>query len=137
MVDCWAHDPVIAKWMKQNNFTDVYQAFYYFSKRLGTIVQPPSVTAQGRVQAPMGPRDPSLPPYVNRTMVVWQDVFDDNYCKLAHPEMVIEVFRDKGSVRSAVSSGYRAIYALPYYLDQQVWCGQRDVRLRFVTQLTC
>jgi len=117
VVDCWLHDPAIKKWADSKNLTDPYRIFQYFSNRLGSFVRPPSSSAPASVGA--RPASPGLPPYVNRTMVVWQDVYDDNYGHLAHPEMVVEVFRDQGSIRSAILSGYRALYAYPYYLDQQ------------------
>jgi hypothetical protein len=126
VVDCWLHDPAIKKWADSKNLTDPYRIFQYFSNRLGSIVRPPSSSAPASVSGAK-PASPGLPSYVNRTMVVWQDVYDDNYGHLAHPEMVVEVFRDQGSIRSAILSGYRALYAYPYYLDQQVSTTTRPV----------
>lgn len=119
-VDCWVKDPKIKQWfLEHHNITDPYRMFAYFEKRLGSIMQPSEATANGRVRPPMGRQDPSLPPYVNRTMVVWQDVWDDNWQRLAHPETVVEVWLDQDTLRRIIDTGYRTIWAYPWYLDQQ------------------
>jgi len=112
VVDCWMNDAIIAEWAKKNNLKNGYDIYAYFEKRLAQMVRPSkTLTCQ---------RKPSAEPtYVNRTMVVWQDVFDDCNQELFHPETVVEVWRDKGTVKAAVSKGYRALYAYPYYLDVQ------------------
>ena len=120
-VDCWVKDPTIKQWfLEHHNITDPYRMFAYFEKRLGSIVQPSEATANGPVRPSMGRQDPSLPPYVNRTMVVWQDVWDDNWQRLAHPETVVEVWLDQDTLRRVIGTGYRTIWAYPWYLDQQV-----------------
>ncbi len=120
-MDCWVKDPKIKQWfLEHHNITDPYHMFAYFEERLGSIVQPSEATANGRVPPAMGRQDPSLPPYVNRTMVVWQDVWNDNWQRLAHPETVVEVWLDQDTLRRVIGTGYRTIWAYPWYLDQQV-----------------
>jgi hypothetical protein len=119
-VDCWLHDPAIKQWGLKHNLTDPYRMFAYFEERLATLVQPSEATAKGRVRPPMAKQDSSLPPYINRTMVVWQDVWDDNWAHLAHEETVVEVWLDQNTLAGVIDKGYRAIWAYPWYLDQQV-----------------
>jgi hexosaminidase len=118
-VDCWLHDPAIKQWGLKHNLTDPYRMFAYFEERLATLVQPSEATAKGRVRPPMAKQDSSLPPYINRTMVVWQDVWDDNWAHLAHEETVVEVWLDQNTLAGVIDKGYRAIWAYPWYLDQQ------------------
>lgn len=119
-VDCWLHDPKIKQWGIDHNLTDPYRMFAHFEARLGRLIRPKNTTSKLDESWRHHQRDPSLPPYVNRTMVVWQDVFNDNYQHLAHPEMVAEVWLDQGTLKSIVQQGYRTLWAYPWYLDQQV-----------------
>jgi hexosaminidase len=112
-VDCWMNDPAIVKWAKEHNMTDPYRMFAYFEAKMGSRIVPPKSSAKGPIFAA------SSPSQVSRTMVVWQDVFNDNWQHLAHPEMVVEVWLDKNTLKSVVQQGYRALWAQPWYLDQQ------------------
>jgi len=118
VVDCWINDPEIKKWGEDHNLTNPYHMFQYFEMHLGTLVWPTNRSSSSSSSI-LHQQQQQPPPYINHTMVVWQDVYNDNWQKLAHKEMIVEVWLDQGTIASVVNSGYRTIWAYPWYLDQQ------------------
>ncbi len=126
VADCWKYDKSIWQWAQQNNLTDVWKIYQYFERRLVDIVM--GKDSRGKLRLFFGrctassTRNWMMLCYsiVKKTMMVWQDAFDDAGNSLVDKDIVIQVWLDKNSVKSAVQSGYRAVLSQPYYLDRQV-----------------
>jgi len=92
---CWEDDPQISAWMRQNGWTHGSQVLTYFYQKLGPIVAP-----------------------FNKTIVLWQDVFDDGVN--VDPNYIIEVWRDRDELKQVLQAGYQSILSAGWYLNQQI-----------------
>eukprot|EP01125_Pyxidicula_operculata_P020561 TRINITY_DN761_c0_g1_i1.p1 TRINITY_DN761_c0_g1~~TRINITY_DN761_c0_g1_i1.p1 ORF type:complete len:331 (+),score=75.10 TRINITY_DN761_c0_g1_i1:627-1619(+) len=95
VLGCWLDNPNVVNWMNQHGVKTSQQLLQYFEDKLGVIVS-----------------------NTGKRMVVWQDLFDNGvYVKSGS---FIQVWSDKDTLRSIVSSGIDSLLSAGWYLDQQV-----------------
>jgi len=92
---CWTQNPQVATWMQTQGFTTGEQVYQYFETAFAGYVQS-----------------------FNRTLVVWQDVFNAGV-SLAD-STIVQIWEDQNTLAQVVGAGLKAITAFPYYLDKQV-----------------
>jgi hexosaminidase len=97
-LDCWAQDPSIQAFMKQQGYTDINQVRTYFQTTLQQIAANFTVSP-----------------------VFWEEVFDGNYLpnQAAFPNTTVDVWLSDDELISVLKTGYRAIESFGLYLDQQ------------------
>eukprot|EP01006_Ploeotia_vitrea_P054448 TRINITY_DN67886_c1_g2_i1.p1 TRINITY_DN67886_c1_g2~~TRINITY_DN67886_c1_g2_i1.p1 ORF type:complete len:543 (+),score=25.01 TRINITY_DN67886_c1_g2_i1:48-1676(+) len=109
---CWQNNPSIQQWMKAHNRTDYHTLQAYFERRLvETIITQPSV---------------------DRSSIVWEEVFTNRGSWKIPKDVVIEVWKsqatDKKKLKEVVSAGLRAVYTTPdWYLDYHQGPGHQLV----------
>jgi hexosaminidase len=94
VLSCWLEDPSVVKWMSENNFTTRGQVENYFESRLQPLLKAK-----------------------NRTMVVWQELFNDGVT--LDDDVIVNVWIDLATLGRVVASGRRALLSAGFYLDKQ------------------
>merc|ERR1712137_746356 len=90
---CWEDNTQVVNWMQQQGYND-QQTLQYFENQVAPILTG-----------------------VNKTAVVWEDLFDNGI--ILPSQYIVEVWSDGSTLQALLRSGYRAITAYGYYLNEQ------------------
>jgi hexosaminidase len=93
--DCWQNNTQVNQWMKQHNIPTYKALQNYFETRVQKIAAE-----------------------LNRTVVFWEESFDNNFALL--PSTIIDVWLDTDVLVQVVESGRQVIQSHGFYLDQQI-----------------
>jgi hexosaminidase len=93
-LSCWLEDASVVKWMAANNFTTRGQVENYFESRLQPLLKAH-----------------------DRSMVVWQELFNDGVA--LDDDVIVNVWIDLATLGRVVASGRRALLSAGFYLDKQ------------------
>ncbi|KAM9959665.1 hypothetical protein ACTFIR_000753 [Dictyostelium discoideum] len=94
VIDCWANDTSIQKWMKTNNY-NTSDAFQYFEDQLDVILKS-----------------------INRTKIAWNDVLQHGV-KFDKETTLVQTWTNINDLRDVLAAGYKTITSFFFYLDRQ------------------
>ncbi|KAK5584790.1 hypothetical protein RB653_006407 [Dictyostelium firmibasis] len=101
VIDCWANDTSIQKWMKKMNY-NTSDAFQYFEDQLDIIMTS-----------------------INRKKIAWNDALQHGV--KFNENTLVQTWTNINDLRVVLAAGYKTITSFFYYLDRQSPDGYYDI----------
>jgi len=95
VMGCWEENPAVSKWMQQHGMDSTALEGYFEANMYKFLTQ-----------------------QANRSMVVWQEIFNDGV--VPGKDVVVQVWKDADTANQVVTQGYHALVSFAWYLDKQI-----------------